>query len=50
MMQLGLIYARDDENEEALYWYRLAAGYGNTRGRERLELLEKWLEKNGRSK
>ena len=44
MVQLGLIYDRDNENDKALHWYRKAADAGNAYGRERLEFLREWMK------
>lgn len=46
MVQLGLIYDRDNENEKAFKWYQKAADAGNAYGKERLEFLKKWMENN----
>ncbi len=45
MVQLGIIYDRDNENEKAEYWYKKAADAGNEYGKERLELLKKTIKK-----
>ncbi len=45
MVQLGIIYDRDNENEKAEYWYRKAADAGNEYGKECLELLKKTIKK-----
>lgn len=36
MVQLGIIYDRDDEVEKAVYWYQKAIDAGNEYGKERL--------------
>ena len=46
MVQLGIIYDRDNENDKALHWYQKAADLGNEYGRERLEFLKGWMERN----
>jgi hypothetical protein len=46
MLQQGLIYDRDNENDKALHWYRKAADAVNAYGKERLAFLRKWMEMN----
>ena len=43
MVQLGLIYARSDDIEQARVWYRKAAEAGNAEGKDRLALLDRHL-------
>jgi len=45
MVQLGLIYDRDNENDKALAWYQKAADAGSGYGKERLQFLTKWMAK-----
>ena len=45
MVQLGLIYDRDREDEKAMHWYTKAAEAGNEYGKERLALLRKLTHK-----
>lgn len=47
MIQLGIIYDRDNRNDKALKWYQKAADAGNDYGKERLEFLKKWIEDRG---
>lgn len=41
MVQLGIIYDRDNEDEKAFYWYQKATDAGDEYGRERLVSLKK---------
>jgi len=44
MVQLGLIYDRDGENDKALSWYQKAADAGSAYGKERLAFLTSWMK------
>ena len=46
MLELGIIYDRDNQNQEALKWYKKAALLGNKEAKKRLEFLQNWLQKN----
>jgi tetratricopeptide (TPR) repeat protein len=38
MVELGIIYERNDEDDQALRWYEHAAAAGSARGKDRLQL------------
>ena len=40
MLQLGIIYHRDSDNEKAKLWYTKALEAGHPRAQERLDVLE----------
>jgi hypothetical protein len=42
---LSLTYDRDNQNDNALHSYEMAANAGNAYARERLEFLKGWLAK-----
>ena len=44
MIQLGIIYDRDDEIEKAVYWYQKAIDAGNEYGKERLARFQRQVE------
>jgi len=49
MLELGIIYDRDNQNQEALKWYKKAALLGNKEAKERLGFLQNWLKKQARA-
>ncbi len=43
MVQLGIIYDRDNELEKAHFWYAKAVEAGSERGKERMKVFKRWL-------
>lgn len=46
MYELGIVYDRENETNNALEWYEKASDLGHSGAKERLEMLRKWMEKN----
>ncbi len=46
MYQLGIIYDRDNQNQEALKWYKKAMEAGHKEAKKRYEFLTKWLKEH----
>ncbi len=44
MLEMGIIYDRDDELDKAEFWYKKALAAGNEYAKKRLKLLEIWKE------
>ncbi|MCP4213263.1 MAG: hypothetical protein GY765_01345 [bacterium] len=43
MVELGIIYDRDNELEKAHHWYSKAITAGSARGKERMKIFTQWL-------
>ena len=46
MLELGIIYDRDNQNQEALKWYKKAMEAGHKEAKKRYEFLTKWLKEH----
>ncbi|NOZ90571.1 MAG: hypothetical protein GXO60_04705, partial [Epsilonproteobacteria bacterium] len=46
MLELGLIYDRNNENQKALEWYKKSAQKGYKEAEEQVLFLENWMKKN----
>jgi TPR repeat protein len=43
MVELGIIYDRDNELDKAYHWYSKAIETGSERGKERMKIFRQWL-------